>query len=80
MPVIGLVLDEGMAPQEDIFKSIVSYVYKIFNTIRYHSDKDFLRKNNFYKKFCVRNINVSGFGWLNFAMEDEEKKDLFYKV
>ena len=80
IPVIGIRLNDGIEPTEkDIFKSMISYVYRIFNTIRYHSDKEFLRQYQFYQEHCVHEVNLKGFNWLNFAMNDEEKKLLFAK-
>ncbi len=80
LPVLGIVLDES----EDVAFSLkdisfANYILRIFNTIRFHSDKDFLRKHNFYTKFCVKKVDVSDHNWLNFAMSDNEKKQLFVK-
>lgn len=78
LPVIGLDLDEGIKPEnENFFDSLFAYVFHLFNTIRYHNDKNFLAKHQFYQKHCIQSIDVSKYNWLNFALSDKEKLALF---
>ncbi len=56
--------------------SLGGYVYRLFNTVRFYYDKDFLIKNVFYKK-GIGVIPLKGFGWLNFFLEDKDKKEMF---
>ncbi|MBC8047031.1 MAG: patatin-like phospholipase family protein [Fimbriimonadaceae bacterium] len=55
-----------------------SYARNIFNTTRFHYDKDFLMKNKMYNR-GVHHINVYGFNWLNFNMGKEDRIALFVK-
>lgn len=56
--------------------SLGGYLYRLFNTVRFYYDKDFLIKNAFFKK-GIGSIPLKGFNWLNFFMEDAEKKKMF---
>jgi NTE family protein len=56
--------------------SLGGYLYRLFNTVRFYYDKDFLIKNAFFKK-GIGSIPLKGFNWLNFFMEDEKKKQMF---
>lgn len=79
LPVIGLVLEEAGNGKNDPLKSLMGFVLNLFNTIRYHSDAEFLKKNEFYRKHSVHSIDVNGFNWLNFSMTDKEKQQLFLR-
>ncbi|HKG68856.1 MAG TPA: patatin-like phospholipase family protein, partial [Segetibacter sp.] len=50
--------------------SIGGYLYRMFNTVRFYYDKDFLIKNNFFQK-GIGVIPLKGFGWLNFFLDNE---------
>ncbi len=52
------------------------YILRMFNTIRFYYDKDFLIKNAFFKK-GIGTIPLKGFGWLNFFLSDQDKIDMF---
>lgn len=56
--------------------SFGGYLYRIFNTVRFYYDKDFLIKNAFFKK-GIGIIPLKGYGWLNFFLEDKEKIEMF---
>jgi NTE family protein len=58
--------------------SLPSYLYRMFNTVRFYYDKDFLIKNELYKK-GVGKIIVFDFNWLNFSISNEEKINLFVR-
>jgi NTE family protein len=54
----------------------MGYLGKMFNTIRYYYDKDFLLKNKFFEK-GIGKIPLSDYNWLNFFMKDQDKIDMF---
>ncbi len=56
--------------------SIGGYLYRMFNTVRFYYDKDFLIKNEFFKK-GIGIIPLKGYGWLNFFLKDEAKIGMF---
>ncbi|TDH25243.1 Patatin [Segetibacter sp. 3557_3] len=56
--------------------SLGGYLLRMFNTIRFYYDKDFLIKNAFFKK-GIGTIPLKGFGWLNFFLSDEDKIEMF---
>ncbi len=58
--------------------SLAGYLGKLFNTIRYYYDKDFLIKNTVFKK-GIGKIPLSEFNWLNFFITDEEKVKMFIR-
>ncbi|MBX3253227.1 MAG: patatin-like phospholipase family protein [Chitinophagaceae bacterium] len=56
--------------------SFGGYLYRIFNTVRFYYDKDFLIKNAFFKK-GIGTVPLKGYNWLNFFMTNEQKKEMF---
>jgi NTE family protein len=58
--------------------SFTIYLGKLFNTIRYYYDKDFLIKNNVFKK-GIGKISLYEFNWLNFFISDQEKLKMFIR-
>ena len=50
----------------------------MFNTIRFYYDKDFLIKNNVFKK-GVGSIKLAEFNWLNFFLSEEDKMNMFIR-
>ena len=48
----------------------------IFSTIRFYYDRDFLKKNAIYET-CIAHVDVEGFNWLDFGLDDTVKKKLF---
>ena len=79
LPILGIrLLNENIVFRKPKFPSFISYVSRVFSTMRFHHDKDFLMKNRFYEKY-IGYIDVQEFNWLNFAMSDEEKVSLFLK-
>lgn len=56
--------------------SLGGYLYRIFNTIRFYYDKDFLIKNAFFRK-GIGTVPLKGFGWLNFFLSDTDKLNMF---
>ncbi len=56
--------------------SITGYIYRIFNTVRFYYDKDFLIKNIFFKK-GIGTIPLKGYNWLNFFLDKQAKQEMF---
>lgn len=85
LPSFGIDLDDS-APEdsntetdEDRFpNSLGEYLGGLFNTIRYYYDKDFLIKNNVFKK-GIGKISLHEFNWLNFFITEEEKIKMFVR-
>lgn len=83
LPTFGIDLDDEkpkvvVGPKDTTEMSLGGYIYRMFNTVRFNYDKDFLIKNELYKK-GIGKIKVFGFNWLNFGISDAEKIDLFIK-
>ena len=81
LPSFGIDLDS--IKREDQKKkakdwSIFGYVERMFNTIRYYYDKDFLIKNKVFKK-GIGKVFLSEYNWLNFFLSDKDKVDMFVK-
>ncbi len=77
IPIVGVILDEGYGSESDFKKGITTFLMRIFKTVMNYSDKEFLVKNEFYKKYCIHSIDVHDFNWLNFNLSDDEKIKLF---
>ena len=58
--------------------SLLGYFGRIFNTIRFYYDKDFLLKNKVFNK-GIGTIDVHGYNWLNFFLSNQDKIDMFVK-
>jgi NTE family protein len=82
MPTLGVKLeDEKHLSGNEIERkrsSFLSFIGRIFNTVRYYYDKDFLKKNEVYEK-CIGHIDAEKFNWLDFGLNDETKMRLFKK-
>lgn len=65
--------DEGKNTQNWSFGG---YMYRMFNTVRFYYDKDFLIKNTFFKK-GIGIIPLKGYSWLNFFLDDKAKIEMF---
>jgi NTE family protein len=79
LPSFGIDLDDSKPENKAtnaIHWSIGGYFGRMFNTIRYYYDKDFLLKNKFYEK-GIGKIPLSDFNWLNFFLKDEDKINMF---
>jgi NTE family protein len=81
LPSLGINLDDSV-PQKNnselVPHGLADYLGRLFNTIRYYYDKDFLIKNNVYKK-GIGTILLSEFNWLNFFISDQEKLKMFIR-
>jgi NTE family protein len=82
MPTFGVKLeDEKHLTGKQIEKkrqSFPAFIGRIFNTVRFYYDKDFLKKNEVYEK-CIGHIDAEKFNWLDFGLNDETKLELFRK-
>ena len=56
--------------------SLTGYIYRIFNTVRFYYDKDFLIKNMFFRK-GIGTIPMKGYNWLNFFLDKKSKQEMF---
>jgi predicted acylesterase/phospholipase RssA len=73
MPTFGVMLSEEYKSPSDSLSGIVG---SILSTSRGHYDRSFLAEHEFYKQ-CLTNIQIKDINWLNFELEDKEKKQLF---
>jgi len=77
-PTIGVRLEYE---DESISKSIgteAGEVGSIVSTMRYFYDRDFLSKNDMYKR-TVRSIDTGEIHWLNFDLSEKDKLELFFR-
>jgi NTE family protein len=81
LPSFGIDLDDTK-PGDSSFNalnwSLGGYVGRMFNTIRFYYDKDFLLKNEIFEK-GIGKIHLSEYNWLNFFMKDEDKIEMFVR-
>ncbi len=79
VPSFGIDLDDTK-PVETTKRatnwSFVGYFGRMFNTIRFYYDKDFLLKNKVFEK-GIGKIPLSQYNWLNFFLSDKDKIDMF---
>jgi NTE family protein len=81
LPTFGIDLDDtepGNKEQDPAGWSPVGYLGRMFNTIRYYYDKDFMLKNKVYER-GVGKVSLSEYNWLNFFMSDKDKLEMFIK-
>ena len=80
IPTFGIRLDDTDPKKETNTQdlSLGSYFGKLFSTVRFFYDKDFLRRNSVYE-MGVQNIDVHEFNWLNFGLTHDDQKKLFLK-
>jgi NTE family protein len=79
LPSFGIDLDDskpGDVSKTSAQWSLLGYFGRMFNTIRFYYDKDFLLKNKIYEK-GIGKINLSKYNWLNFFLRNEDKIDMF---
>ena len=81
LPSFGIDLDDSEPGDKGKHAdrwSLLGYFGRIFNTIRFYYDKDFLIKNKVFKK-GIGTIYLHGYNWLNFFLTDEDKIEMFAK-
>ena len=81
-PSFGIDLDDSdpqpVKTHDSSSWNLLSYIGRMFNTIRFYYDKDFLIKNNVFKK-GVGSIKLAEFNWLNFFLSEEDKMNMFIR-
>jgi len=79
LPSFGIDLDDSK-PENKATNAmewtILGYFGRMFNTIRFYYDKDFLLKNKFFDK-GIGKIPLADYNWLNFFLKDEDKINMF---
>lgn len=81
LPSFGINLDDVKPGDEEKHAqdwSPLGYFGRIFNTIRFYYDKDFLLKNKVFQK-GIGTIKLPEYNWLNFFLTDEDKINMFIK-
>ncbi|MDP4262142.1 MAG: patatin-like phospholipase family protein [Bacteroidota bacterium] len=81
LPSFGIDLDDsrpGDSDPEPENWSLLGYFGRMFNTIRFYYDKDFLLKNKVFQK-GIGTIPLAGYNWLNFFLSDQDKIDMFVR-
>jgi NTE family protein len=81
LPSFGIDLDDSEKADSGMNAegwSLPGYFGRMFNTIRFYYDKDFLLKNKVYQK-GIGTIPLAGYNWLNFFLKDEDKIDMFVR-
>jgi NTE family protein len=81
LPSFGIDLDDSVPGDKGKHAqdwSPLGYFGRIFNTIRFYYDKDFLIKNKVFKK-GIGTIHLNGYNWLNFFLTDQDKINMFVK-
>lgn len=79
LPSFGIDLDDSKpdnTSKNATSWDLLGYFGRMFNTIRYYYDKDFLLKNKVYEK-GIGKIPLAGYNWLNFFLSDQDKIDMF---
>ncbi len=79
LPSFGIDLNDSK-PEDNLQSptgwSFIGFIGRMFNTIRFYYDKDFLLKNKMFEK-GVGTVPLSEFNWLNFFLSDQEKLAMF---
>ncbi|HJY23318.1 MAG TPA: hypothetical protein VJ279_10555, partial [Hanamia sp.] len=81
LPSFGIDLDDSDPADKEKNAtnwSLLGYFGRMFNTIRYYYDKDFLLKNKVYEK-GIGKVPLAEYNWLNFFLSDHDKIDMFVK-
>lgn len=81
LPTFGIDLDDSDPKEKtpDPYSwSLPGFAGRMFNTIRYYYDKDFLLKNRILDK-GIGKVPLFGFNWLNFFMKEDEKIEMFVR-
>jgi NTE family protein len=79
LPSFGIDLDDSKPDNESKDPAnwtILGYFGRMFNTIRFYYDKDFLLKNKMYEK-GIGKVPLAGYNWLNFFITDKDKIGMF---
>ena len=87
MPTLGVKLEDELHEKTELqpAKTPVKpklkfgpFLGSILSTIRFYYDRDFLKRNLIYET-CIAHIDMDGFNWLDFGLDDETKRKLFIR-
>lgn len=80
LPTFGIELDDAEPADNTLNQAdnlgLGAYLGKLFNTVRYYYDKDFLMKNSLFRK-GIGVIHVHEYNWLDFNISHEKQRELF---
>ncbi len=80
LPTFGIELDDSKPADNTQNRAdnmgLGTYLGKLFNTVRYYYDKDFLLKNSLFRK-GIGVIHVSDYNWLDFNIPVGKQRELF---
>jgi hypothetical protein len=77
-PTLGIKLEFEDENFSNNVNSELSEVGSIVSSMRYFYDRDFISKNDMYKR-TVRSIDTGRIHWLNFNLSEKEKLELFFR-
>ena len=81
LPVFGIDLDDSEPRDQTRHTadwSFLGYFGRLFNTVRYYYDKDFLLKNKMFQRGIGKvSLSPKKFNWLNFFLKPDQMKDMF---
>jgi NTE family protein len=82
MATFGVKLEDELHednPNRKVKKgTLMSFLGQVFSTVRFHYDRDFLKRNSVYEK-CIAHVDVENINWLNFGMDRTTQQDLFIR-
>jgi NTE family protein len=78
MPTFGIRLGGSGIKAANEINSVTAYLSSLISTLRSNTDKEFINKNKAFE-LGVKEVDLSGYSWLNFFMNDDEKKAIFKK-
>lgn len=81
LPIVGLRINSDKKEPIKEINTFIDYAGQIIGTMKSSYDKDFLLQNLFYEKYSIADINTfeTKANWLDFNMNDADKKALFEK-
>jgi len=77
-PTLGIKLEYNDESTSDPINDLVAFCSKMVSTMRFFYDRDFLIKNESYRK-TVRSVDTGKISWLNFGLSDQQKIELFFR-
>lgn len=77
-PTVGIKLEYEDDAKTTPVNSIGNLAGNMVSTMRFFYDRDFMSKHNDFKK-TVRSIDTGAISWLNFALTNQEKIELFFR-
>jgi len=77
-PTLGIRLEYDDQSTTDPINNLAAFGSKMVSTMRFFYDRDFLIKNESYRK-TVRSVDTGKISWLNFGLDDQQKIELFFR-